>query len=59
MLKMKNSHESCGSCVFEACTSDRFYICGVKTSEKIMLHNENGINQNDNILLKPFLYAIT
>ena len=28
-------------------------------SEKIMVHNENGVNQKDNILLKSFLYVIT
>ena len=28
-------------------------------SEKIMAHNENGVNQKDNILLKSFLYVIT
>ena len=27
--------------------------------KKIIIHNENGVNQKDNILLKPFLYLIT
>ena len=49
---------SCGSYVSEAFNSYHFYICRVEQSEKIMVHNENGVNQKD-ILLKPFLYVIT
>ena len=50
---------SCGSCVFEACNSYHFYISTEGPSENIMVHNENSVNQKDNILLKPFLYVIT
>ena len=50
---------SCGSCVSEAWNSYHFYICRVGPSEKIMVHDENGINQKDNILVKPFIYVIT
>ena len=40
---------------FEACNSYYFYICRVEPSEKIMILNENEVNQKDSILLKPFL----
>ena len=48
---------SCGSCVSEACNSYHFYIFRVAQSEKIMVHNTNGVNQKD-ILLKPFLHVM-
>ena len=63
-MGQKNYHTTpymqwiCGPHVSEACNSNHFYICGVGPSEKIMFHNENGINQKD-ILLKTFLYVIT
>ena len=46
------------SCLFEACNSYHFCISKVGPSEKNIVHNENGVNQKDNILLKPYLYVI-
>ena len=39
--------------VFLKHASYHFYIFRVAQSEKIMVHNTNGVNQKD-ILLKPF-----
>ena len=46
------------SCLFEVCDSYHFCISKVGPSKENMVHNENGVNQKDNILLKPLLYKI-
>ena len=45
--------------VSEPSNSYHFYICKVRPSEKLLVHNKNGVNQKDNILLKPFVFVIT